>query len=518
MGKTDLLQQSNTPTLHSAAMPFYFGDIHNHCGISYGHGSLEDAYTNAKLQLDFASVTGHSSWPDMPEQDERLQSVVEYHRTGFQKLERSWREYLQLTEQLNEPGEFVTFFSYEWHALQYGDYVAYFKAPIEKMLKPGTLEDFRRQLLEYRSRGIDCMLIPHHIGYKTGYRGINWDSFYEDISPAIEIISMHGCAEQDDSPIPYLHTMGPLDSRNTMQAGLAAGKHFGVLGSTDHHSAHPGSYGYGRVGVWAEELSREAIWNAIQARRSYALSGDKIELDFRINDHPMGSHLAHTDERRISLAIKGGYALERVEVLKNNRVILQKSFSAKALLSRQLRGKWVLEMGWGEKDVEQFWDGSITIDNGALIAVEPRLHGIDIVAPQEREQECHALSSYKQDGNSIVFRTSTYGNPTPVTNANQAFCFEIEGSPSTTIVCRINGREFSYTLEELYHGSRSEYLGDFLTGAMRLHRFMPEQEYCWGTEFHDSSKHSQNDVYYLRVSQRNHQWAWSSPIRFSDRI
>ena len=41
------------------------GDLHNHCGISYAHGSLEDALANARLQLDFVSVTGHAAWPDI---------------------------------------------------------------------------------------------------------------------------------------------------------------------------------------------------------------------------------------------------------------------------------------------------------------------------------------------------------------------------------------------------------------------------------------------------------------------
>ncbi len=497
-------------------MNLYFGDIHNHCGISYGHGSLEYAYENARLQLDFASVTGHSSWPDMPECDERLQSVVDYHRTGFKKLEDSWQNYLQVTEKFHDPGNFVTFFSYEWHALQYGDYVAYFKDPVEKMLKPATLEDFRQELLEYRSQGIDCMLIPHHIGYKTGYRGINWETFFEDISPVVEIISMHGCAEKDDTPIPYLHTMGPLDSRNTMQAGLAAGKHFGVVGSTDHHSAHPGSYGYGRLGVWAEALTREAIWKAIQARRTYALTGDKIELNFAINDHPLGSHPAYTEDRHISLNVKGGYALERVEILKNNRVIFQKYFTDKAPLIQKVRGKFVLEMGWGEKNIEQGWDGKLTVQNGTLLGVESRFHGIDIVDPQDhRHQKRHHFSSYEQAANSVVFQTCTWGNPTSVTNTNQALCFEIEGSPSTRISCRINHKNLSYTLGELYEGSISEYLGNFLTGAMCFHRFMPEQEYCWETTFHDRTEHSPNDVYYVRVSQKNQQWAWSSAIRFS---
>ena len=38
----------------------FYGDLHPHCGISYGHGSLEDALRNAKEQLDFCSVTGHA--------------------------------------------------------------------------------------------------------------------------------------------------------------------------------------------------------------------------------------------------------------------------------------------------------------------------------------------------------------------------------------------------------------------------------------------------------------------------
>jgi hypothetical protein len=54
----------------------YTGDIHNHCGISYGHGSIEDAYRNARLQLDFASVTGHASWHDMPTEPRH---VHDYH-------------------------------------------------------------------------------------------------------------------------------------------------------------------------------------------------------------------------------------------------------------------------------------------------------------------------------------------------------------------------------------------------------------------------------------------------------
>jgi hypothetical protein len=47
-------------------MNIYWGDLHNHCGISYGFGSLENALLAAKGQLDFCAIIGHASWADMP--------------------------------------------------------------------------------------------------------------------------------------------------------------------------------------------------------------------------------------------------------------------------------------------------------------------------------------------------------------------------------------------------------------------------------------------------------------------
>ena len=59
----------------------YYGDIHNHCAVGYGHGSIEEAFQNARLQLDFASVTVHAHWPDIPTGDERLHDVVDHRFT-----------------------------------------------------------------------------------------------------------------------------------------------------------------------------------------------------------------------------------------------------------------------------------------------------------------------------------------------------------------------------------------------------------------------------------------------------
>ena len=64
----------------------YFGDLHNHCGISYGHGSLETALRIARQQLDFCSVTGHASWPDMPAPNKQIQHLLTYHPNELNQL------------------------------------------------------------------------------------------------------------------------------------------------------------------------------------------------------------------------------------------------------------------------------------------------------------------------------------------------------------------------------------------------------------------------------------------------
>ncbi|MCA9890296.1 MAG: hypothetical protein KC546_18075 [Anaerolineae bacterium] len=105
----------------------YYGDIHNHCGLSYGRGSLADALHNARLQLDFASVTIHAVWPDLPTDDPQLEYLVEYHEKGFVKAKSNWKGYLQEIEAANQDGKFVTFPSFEWHSMTYGDYCVYYQ-------------------------------------------------------------------------------------------------------------------------------------------------------------------------------------------------------------------------------------------------------------------------------------------------------------------------------------------------------------------------------------------------------
>ena len=64
------------------------------------------------------------------------------------------------------------------------------------------------------------------------------------------------------------------------------------------HAGRPGNsdwlrvcrgYPGGLVAVYAPELTREAIWDALWHRRCYATTGKRIILEFSVDGEPMGS-------------------------------------------------------------------------------------------------------------------------------------------------------------------------------------------------------------------------------------
>lgn len=495
-----------------AGLTAYAGDLHNHCGISYGHGTIEDAYRNAQLQLDFATVTGHANWHDMPEDPAH---VADYHRQGFARLRDGWEYVQDVTEAAHEDGRFVSFLSFEWHSMTYGDHCVYYRAgraPLEPA-SSGSLEELRQSLRDLAGQGLPGMVLPHHIGYLKGFRGINWATYTEELSPVIELVSMHGNGEDDHAPRQYLHTMGPRDVGSMAYAGLSAGHRFGFIGSTDHHSAHPGSYGYGRAMVWADELTREGIWSAIRERRTYCVTGDRIMLAVSLDGAPMGSDVVADGVRRFDIAVRGGSSIDYVELVRNGQVVARTRPTPGAATAGGFHGVVSLGFGWGEVGVDTAWDVEIEVDGGRIDAVEPRLHGYDVVAPSAAEPEHYAFSSWEQlDERHVTLNTRTNGNPNVMTDATQRIALHLTGDDRTTVRARINGREVVHTVGELLAGPRVGFLGGFISGGYVFERAEPSSalDLEWAVE--DEGTDAAEDWYYVRVRQHNEQYAWSSPI------
>ena len=110
-------------------LKMFWGDLHNHCNITYGHGDMRDAFEAAKEQLDFVSVTPHAMWPDIDSElihnDPRLKWVLDYHTDAFRRLRSgNYEKYVKMTNEYNKEGKFLTFIGYEAHSMKHGDHVA----------------------------------------------------------------------------------------------------------------------------------------------------------------------------------------------------------------------------------------------------------------------------------------------------------------------------------------------------------------------------------------------------------
>lgn len=95
-------------------MQVYWGDLHNHCDITYGYGSQANALARAADHLDFCAITGHAMWPDIVERNEETAFIIDFHQEGFKKLRDHWDEVRREIAAANGP-DFVTFQAYEMH-------------------------------------------------------------------------------------------------------------------------------------------------------------------------------------------------------------------------------------------------------------------------------------------------------------------------------------------------------------------------------------------------------------------
>ena len=141
--------------------------------------------------------------------------------------------------------------------------------------------------------------------------------------------------------------MGGRVTKNSVdrQRGLR----FGFVASSDDHRGYPGAYGEGLVAIWSRDVSPSALVEAMRQRRTYAVTGDRIELDFTINDRPMGSELVQTANRQIDVAVIAPDSIKMIELVRNGHVI-ERHFPEDtairpALLPGQVNCR--LRYGWG---------------------------------------------------------------------------------------------------------------------------------------------------------------------------
>lgn len=507
MGAASAVPKS-APADDQAGLKTYFGDLHNHANVGYAQGSLRRVYEIACNHLDFFAFTPHASWHDM----QHFEGTIEDKwSNGFLVTRGRWPEVLKMAREFDKPGKFVTLAGYEWHSTSLGDYHVLFPDLDAELYTPKELP----ALQEFAAKR-GCIMIPHHPSVRQGRRGANFHHRDPKVSPLLEIYSEWGNSESDRGPYPFIrHTEPGRWTKNTLQYALAHGQRFGVIASTDDHLGYPGAWGEGLAAVLAPDLSRKAILEALFDRRTYAVTGDRIALRFTLNGNVMGRELPFTKERRIRVSVTGWDQVDRVEVLKNNRVI-HRSYPMDKVTGSSSWAKSVLarfEYGWGPWPALGItrtcdWDFTCRVEGGYLDATHPCF----LAGPLEEERRDAIV---EQTGHSVRVRSFTALRQQLEDRSQKAIVLKMRGGPETKLtVTTVQPTKQTLTMKfaDLAESSEVLYTGEFPRESALLNRIVFQENYETSFEVEDTGSGAQADWYYVRVIQANGQLAWSSPI------
>jgi hypothetical protein len=482
------------PILVMRDPPFriYWGDTHGHSGYAEGIGTVDYFMRFARddARLDFVT---HSE-----------------HDTSLDKGE--WELMRRTNRQYDAPGRFVPFLGYEWTtAAQNGGHHNVLFRTIDGRERVSALEYPTLTRLYEALRATvnpnDVLVIPH--AHNPG----NYRHSDGDLEPLVEIMSMHGTFEWFG------------------QAYLSHGHQVGFVAASDDHLSHPGysapsrdslAQRGGLGAVLAPGRSRDQLFDAMKARRTYATTGDRIILEARLNDTLMGGRAPYSPTRRVVGRVFGTAPIDSLAILKNGRVIREEHY----LTDEGTQSGGTLELqvsfrsdatphhpgdaprGW------RHWRGSLSVEGARLGSIAPT----DFFNP--------STQWVRRQGNGAEFSTHTRGD------SSSLRLTLADASPAATLVLRLeeametgSAPPFFRVHQRIPGGEVRLRVADLVRG--RLDRAMPFQHYQDGIvlrqvvrdgrrdvefDYTDADDPRQGDYYYVRVVQANDAMAWSSPI------
>jgi hypothetical protein len=516
----------------------YWGDMHAQFQPSEHYGDrwdeyVEDAFIEAREYVDFFPFIYYPAHMYRTDQGLRVETVGwrDYFAPDWEKAREMVRKY-------NEPGNLVTFLGYEWTGdrTRWGDHnVFYFDEdnPLDLSMElPDLYANLRKR---------NGIAIPHHTGYMVGNRGKDWDLWDPEISPFAEIFSHHGSSEGCNTPFTMSPNgqMAPRVSEGTIQAGLARGYRLGIMASNDYAGGFVARWGTGVMAAYAEDLTREALWEAFKNRRVYGVTGDRILVDYRAGDAFMGDVITGAESVPLRVDVTGTQALNHIEIIHNNRVAHTHNHNGTWEIpqSGTVRVKLPIEVGWGpggayaHSSHEAYgmevgpkeWSGNLEVSGGTLVSTEGCFSTGGNRIRKTADNACE-----------FDLRTEERGFDS-TGNCQQTVVFEIEGDRAAKVSWQVDDHHHTQTLAELMEKSQvypdiagcAEMLEDRYGHSpdeienpdvlyhnaykVKQHKAIPQDAYKATVEWTAEPEEGRN-WYYIRISQLNGQYAWTSPV------
>ncbi|WP_276256034.1 DUF3604 domain-containing protein [Halomontanus rarus] len=297
--------QSNPVATGWSERDVYWGDIHVQGYDSIGVGTAAEMFEWGRNveALDFCATANH-------------------YGGRYEVTPAVWNRVVEASNRYDDPGEFAALISYEWSG-EYGHRNVYFRddegaffgssGTTSHYEEADTMEELWTMLDAYDG---EALAFPHHPKF-CGPGRTSWDRFHDEYQRLVEIYSAWGDSEAG----------GPWSVR----AGLRRGHRVGFTGGTDTHEGQPGTgthefgKGAGKTAIYADELTRDGVFEALAERRTYATTGPRILLKTDCNGLRMGAERSATDADRHSRTVTartvGTAPVTAIDVIRNGEVV-----------------------------------------------------------------------------------------------------------------------------------------------------------------------------------------------------
>jgi hypothetical protein len=452
----------------------FWGDIHGQSGETVGTGTVREYFEFARDYgfLDFASHAGND----------------------FQITESLWDTIQDAVGEFHDPGEFVTFLCYEWSANSPngGDHNVYFRGE-EAELHPSSswqsaTEDGGPRhdgtcpvadLYERYEGREDVFIIPHQGGRPARYG----DWFDPELTPFVEILSVWGVFEW----------FGREALDREYPVGFVAGSddHTGRLGASRPTNEADWAFPVdgGMMAAYAEDLSRDTLWESFEERRIYGTTGARILLDVAVAGAGMGEDVAVDGDPQIDVSVHGTAPLQRLDVFRGaaREPIATEFFDA---------GEDRIELTWtgaSSKDRHKIedWSGALSLDAGRVADVEEV--GFD-----------HPTAGVTDRTNTTVrWEGTTAGN-------YQGLRVDLDAPEDATLTFAAGPVNRQFRVGEL--DERRVVDAGFLDRRLELRPVGESSTLDAERSVVDADAGSGTTPYYVRVRQVDGEMAWSSPV------
>lgn len=216
--------------------------------------------------------------------------------------EAEWRTHQEMSRHFTREGAFVVFPGWEFtfHRKDldpdFNHRTVLYPRAEGKLFRRNDPESCTDRKLLVALKGSGAVVYPHHCTYEILDSGIERN---------VEVVSSwRVCFEETDH------------SRKR----LAAGDRFGFIGSSDTHRAVPG-LGGALTGVFAEELTPEALFEAYHSRRLVATQGFFLFADFRVCETFMGGEGKCSGAPVVRAEFEAPSPIEFVEVIRDGEAV-----------------------------------------------------------------------------------------------------------------------------------------------------------------------------------------------------